>query len=304
MTTETNAVRQEIAPTAFSMMRTFYWSVRRELWEHRSIYIAPLAAAAVFLFGFVISLISLPHRMRDILALDPSKQREAIAMPYDVVAGLIMVITLVVGFFYCLEALYGERRDRGILFWKSMPVSDLTTVLAKASIPILGLQLLAFTITFVTQMIMLLLSSAVLAVNGVSVATLWTRLSLFSISALLLYHLVALHGIWWAPIYSWLLLVSSWARRVPILWAVLPPLAIGVAEKVAFKTTYFGTWLGNRFSGGTDVLGDMSSNFPIEPMAHVHLGRYLTLPGLWGGLIFAAVFLFAAARMRRYRQPI
>ncbi len=304
MTTETNAVRQEIAPTAFSMMRPFYWSVRRELWEHRSIYIAPLAAAAVFLFGFVISLISLPHRMRDILALDPSKQREAIAMPYDVVAGLIMVITLVVGFFYCLEALYGERRDRGILFWKSMPVSDLTTVLAKASIPILGLQLLAFTITFVTQMIMLLLSSAVLAVNGISVATLWTRLSLFSISALLLYHLVALHGIWWAPIYSWLLLVSSWARRVPILWAVLPPLAIGVAEKVAFNTTYFGTWLGNRFSGGTDVLGDMSSNFPIEPMAHVHWGRYLTLPGLWGGLIFAAVFLFAAARMRRYRQPI
>ena len=181
MTTETNAVRQEIAPTAFSMMRPFYWSVRRELWEHRSIYIAPLAAAAVFLFGFVISLISLPHRMRDILALDPSKQREAIAMPYDVVAGLIMVITLVVGFFYCLEALYGERRDRGILFWKSMPVSDLTTVLAKASIPILGLQLLAFTITFVTQMIMLLLSSAVLAVNGISVATLWTRLSLFNL---------------------------------------------------------------------------------------------------------------------------
>ena len=225
-------------------------------------------------------------------------------MPYDIVAGLIMAISLVVGFFYCLDALYGERRDRSILFWKSMPVSDLTTVLAKASIPIVGLQVLAFTITFATQLIMLLLSSAVLAASGISVATLWTQLSFFSISLMLLYHLVALHGLGWAPLYSWLLLVSSWARRVPILWAVLPPLAIGLVERVAFNTTYFASWLGNRFGGGTEVLDDMSSNFPIEPMAHSNLGRYLTSPGLWIGLICAAAFLLSAARMRRYRQPI
>ena len=144
----------------------------------------------------------------------------------------------------------------------------------------------------------------VLAASGLSFATLWTQLSFFSISVMLLYHLVALHGIWWAPIYSYLLLVSIWARRVPILWAVLPPLAIGIVEKIAFNTTYFGTWLASRFSGGTDVPEDMSSNFPIEPMAHPHLLRYLSSPGLWGGLIFAAVFLYAAARLRRYREPI
>ena len=58
--------------------------------------------------------------------------------------------------FYCLDALYGERRDRSILFWKSLPVSDLTTVLSKASIPIVVLPLLTFAVTVATQLIMLL----------------------------------------------------------------------------------------------------------------------------------------------------
>jgi len=125
---------QRIAPAAVSNTRPMYWSVRRELWENRSIYIAPMVAAAVILFGFSISTIYLPGKMRAALALDPSKQREALAMPYDLAAGLIMVTALIVGVFYCLDALHAERRDRSILFWKSLPVSDLTTVLSKASI--------------------------------------------------------------------------------------------------------------------------------------------------------------------------
>ena len=90
--------------------------------------------------------------------------------------------------FYCLDALHGERRDRSILFWKSLPVSDLTTVLAKASIPLVILPLLTFAITVAMQWIMLLLSSAVLLASGLSVATLWTQLSLFQMSLMLLYH--------------------------------------------------------------------------------------------------------------------
>ena len=96
--------------------------------------------------------------------------------------------------FYCLDALHGERRDRSILFWKSLPVSDLTTVLSKASIPLVILPLLTFAITVATQLIMLLLSSAVLLASGLSVATLWTQLSLFQMSLMLLYHLVTVHG--------------------------------------------------------------------------------------------------------------
>ena len=187
-------------PAVVSRTRPLYWSVRRELWENRSVYIAPLAAAAVFLIGFLVSLIFLPARMRALSALDLAHQREAIAMPYDMIAGLMMITAMIVGAFYCLGAFQSERRDRSILFWKSLPVSDLTAVLAKAIIPIVILPLLAFAITFVTQWIMLLLSSMVLWANGLSVATLWTQLSFFQMSLLLLYHIVTVHALWEAPI--------------------------------------------------------------------------------------------------------
>src|SRR5204863_3140653 len=160
-----------------------------------------------------------------------------------------MATTFVVGVFYCLDALHGERRDRSILFWKSLPVSDLTTVLSKASIPLVVLPLLTFTITVAMQLIMLLLSSAVLLGSGLNVATLWTQLSFVQMSLLLLYHLVTVHALWPAPIYAWLLLVSGWARRAAFLWAVLPLLAIGVFEKIVFHTSHSAAILAQRPRG-------------------------------------------------------
>ena len=108
---------------------------------------------------------------------------------------------------------------------------------------------------------MLLLSSAVLLGSGLSVATLWTQLSLFQMSLMLLYHLVTVHALWYAPIYGWLLLVSGWARRAPFLWAVLPPLAIGVVEKIAFNTSHFAAMLGYRISGGPEAVSSRRVGF-------------------------------------------
>jgi len=309
MSTSANAVPNSsvgggITPAAMSKMQLFYWSVRRELWEHRSIYVAPLAAAGVFLFGFLISL-TLPHHRRAMLALDSTMQHDAIAKPYDMAAGLIMITALIVAVFYCLDALHGERRDRSILFWKSLPVSDLTTVLAKAFIPIVVLQLLAWAITSATQLTMLLLSSAVLAVNGQSVAMLWSQMSFFQMSFMLLYHLLTVHALWYAPFYCWLLLVSAWARRAPFLWAILPPLAIGVVEKVAFNTLYFGNFIGYRLTGGMEVMGSSApGRLPIDPGMEITPGHFLASPGLWLGLAVAAVFLYAAARLRRSHGPM
>src|SRR5206468_6492294 len=130
------------------------------------------------------------------LALDPAKQHELIGQPYSFVALLIMGTTFIVAVFYCLDALHGERRDRGILFWKSLPVSDLTTVLAKASIPLVILPLLTFAITVAMQWLMLLVSSAVLLVSGQSVTMLWTKLSFLRMSLLLLYHVFTAHTLW------------------------------------------------------------------------------------------------------------
>jgi ABC-2 type transport system permease protein len=295
---------QAIAPEEISAMRRLYWSVRRELWESRSIYLAPLAVAAVFLFGFAISAISLPERMRSALALDPMQQHKLIEQPYDIAALLIMGTTFLVAIFYCLDALHGERRDRSILFWKSLPLSDLTTVLSKATIPLVILPLLTFAITVVTQSIMLLLSGAVLLGSGPSVPTPWSHMAFFQMWLMVLYHLVTVHALWYAPIFGWLLLVSAWARRAVFLWAALPLFAIGVVEKIAFRTSHFATMLAHRVSGGAEGATFGDGGMSMGQMSGLTPGHFLTSPGLWIGLAFAAACLAAAARLRRNREPI
>jgi ABC-2 type transport system permease protein len=301
---ESSVESQAFVPAVISPARCMYWSLRRELWENRSIYIAPLAVAAVLLIAFLIGLLALPgHRMSTVLALAPAKQRAAIEMPYDMAAGLIMATAVIVGMFYSIDALYGERRDRSILFWKSLPVSDLTTVLSKLSIPLVILPLFSFAVTLATQFIMLLLSSVVVLANGLSVATLWTQVSFFHVSLVLLYHLVTVHGLWYAPLYGWFLLISAWARRAPLIWAFLPPFVIGVVEKIAFNTSHFAAMLRYRLMGPEASTPAVGATM-MDQVSALTPAQFFSTPGLWTGLIIAAAFLTAAVRMRRYRGPI
>src|SRR5436190_6630328 len=136
-----------------SATRPMYWSVLREVWENKSIYIAPSIVGAVILFGALISAGHLPERRHNAMLLDEVRRRAAIELPYDIVAIVLIVTAFIVGFFYCLDALYGERRDRSVLFWKSLPVSDRTTVLAKLSIPLLVIPPIIFCIAVVTQFV-------------------------------------------------------------------------------------------------------------------------------------------------------
>jgi len=308
MNTPSNAVTEPDldahvqAPAALSATRPLYWSVRRELWENRSVYVAPLIAAALFLFGYSISTFHLAKRVRAAMALDPAQLPASVATSFAMAATVIIMTGYIVGIFYCLDALYGERRDLSILFWKSLPVSDLTTVLSKASIPLVVMPLLGLALVFATHLAMLLLSSMVLLVSGLGVGMLWAQR--FQMAMVLPYGL-AVHVLWHAPLWAYLLLVSSWARRTPFLWAVLPPLALGVVERIAFQTTYFGKFMGYR------VFGAMSEAFDLEPGSHriTRLSQldplvFLVTPGLWIGLIAAAALLVAAARLRRNREPI
>ena len=315
MSTESNAVPQSplgspaAAPASVSTPRPFYWSVRRELWENRSVYFAPLAVGAVVLLGSVISLVGLPRNVRGVAALGPAMQSAMLAHPYAHIAMLLLATGILVGVFYCLDALHGERRDRSILFWKSLPVSDLTTVLSKAVIPLVILPLIIFIITVVLQFVMLLMSSAVLLASGAGVTTLWTRLPLFQMQFVLLYGLTVI-ALWHAPVYAWLLLVSGWARRATFLWAVLPLVAIGVFEWIAFRTSHFGALMKDRLFGfATHAFAfHVPGNAPVDPhfipVALLTPGKFLGTPGLWVGLIVAAAFLAAAVRLRRYREPI
>ncbi|HVG07067.1 MAG TPA: ABC transporter permease [Thermoanaerobaculia bacterium] len=271
--------------------RPMYWSVRRELWENRSIYIAPLVVAGFSLFAFLISTIR------------PSRQRISAAFPYSAAASAVLMTGFIVAVFYCLDALNGERRDRSILFWKSLPVSDRTTVLSKASIPLAVQPLLTFAIAFATQVVMLLLSAAVLLVNGVNPATLWSRLPLLQMPLVMFYGLAA-HVLWFAPIYGWLLLVSAWARRASFLWAVLPFFAILIVEKLAFGTSHFASLLKYRVQGAmVEAFAADPVKVPILRLSQLDPMRFLSSPGLWAGLAFAAACLAAAVRLRRSREP-
>jgi ABC-2 type transport system permease protein len=288
-----------VASTHIPATRRFYWSIRREFWEHRSIYVVPLAAAAIFLFGF---LIALPHHMHGVKTLDQA--HKVLDTPYELAAGLIMGTAFIVGIFYSLEALYGERRDRSILFWKSLPLSDLTTVLSKLTIPLIVLPLLSFAIAVATQFVMLLLSSVVLLGSELNVGALWARMSFFHMSLMLLYHIVTVHGLWYAPLYGWLLLVSAWAPRAPFIWAFLPPFVVWGLEKIVFQTSHFLAMLQYRLTGPEPSAAAAPHGSVMEIISALTLAQFLTTPGLWIGLIIAAAFLYAAVRLRRYRGPI
>ncbi len=289
---------REAAPPTLQATRPMYWAIRRELWENRSVYIAPLVVTLVVLFGSLISTMFLPSKIRNLPA-DPAQQK--LVTPFKMAPAPIMLASFLVGFFYSLEALYGERRDRSILFWKSLPVSDATTVLSKASIPLVVLPLLAFLLSIATVTILMFVGTAVLMANGMSPARLWT--GGMAPEPLIMFYGLAVHTLWFAPIYAWLMLVSAWARRTPVLWALLPPFAIAALERMAFGTSYFGYMLQYRVTGAmkeafTRKDGHITRFAELDPIG------FLSTPGLWVGLIVAALCLAAAVRLRRNREPI
>jgi ABC-2 type transport system permease protein len=299
-TAEANGLSHEGLPT-----RPLYWSVLRELWENRSLYIAPLIVACVQVIGFAFSAVGLAERRRGVLQmLDPTKQRAAIETSYDLAAMIMIFTVFIVGAFYCLDALHGERRDRSILFWKSLPVSDLTAILSKVIIPLIVLPLICFAVVVSVQLIMALETSLVLVTHGMSPASTWTIIPFFQNSLVLLYGLVVL-ALWHAPIYGWLLLVSGWARRATFLWAVLPVIVIEIFEKITFGTAHFSAFIGHRLFGFAPHAFFFSGHSPsIDSLAQLTPGKYLGSPDLWLGLLVATGFLFAAVRLRRYRGPL
>jgi ABC-2 type transport system permease protein len=305
MTDATFTAANETSPRpAAGPTRPYYWSVRRELWEHRSVYIAPAIAAGVVLFGFALSVVHLPHLVAMVQGKYAGDAGPRLSQGYNVVAGIIMLTSLIVAVTYCLGALHNERRDRSLLFWKSLPVSDLTAVLAKLSIPMIALPVVAVAVTLATQLVVLVVGSMVLASSGLSPSLIANPDALGHIFVSLFYGAVVM-SLWYAPIYGWLLLVSSWARRAPFLWAILPPLAIVVVEGIAFHTHAMLSLIGMRLGGGFAAAFSMSDSGEASDygLPHLEAVQFFTSPDLWVGLLFAAGFVAGAVWMRRRAEP-
>lgn len=283
---------------ADTQTRPMFWSIRREMWENRSITMAPLIVSAIVLFGTFASLgFHLPRAGGE-------AARRALDKAFSVAPAPIMLTSFIVAFFYAIDALYSDRRDRSLLFWKSLPVSDRTAVLSKFSIPMLVLPSIALLFSIATQFILLLVTLPFAFATGANPLAVWAEHSLFPGLLIMIYGLVV-HVLWFAPLYGWLMLLSAWARRLPLLWAVLLPFAIGVTEWTLFRTKLFLTFTGYRFIGAMNIaFRGQGKTGNVRALAQLDPIGFLTSPGLWLGLIFAALCLVAAIRLRRNREPI
>ncbi len=278
----------------------FYWSVRRELWEHPAICLAPAGAAAVGLLGFGVSTLWLARAVAG-----PVPRNDSLMAPYAFTALAVMVIGVLVSIFYTLGALHGERQDRSIQFWKSLPVSDTTTVLAKMAVAMVVMPLAALAAIFGAQTLMLVVSTIIVLVNGVDPARLWPRVDMSLMWTVLPYGLL-INALWLAPLYAWLLLISGWAKRMTFVWAFAPPLALALFEKLAFNSTYVINLLIER------VLGGFGEAFSIRGEGRAPIGSFSDIdpihafssPHIWGGLAVAGLLLALTIRMRRSRDAI
>lgn len=296
------AEERAAAPRPVRTTRPLLWSLRREVWENRSLLIAPLAVTGVVLLASLIHLaVVLPERLRELPADDPVRLHNLVVVPFTMPVAPIMLACFLVGVFYASDALYGERRDRGLLFWKSLPVSDLTTVASKALVPLVVLPSIALALSVATLFTLLVAGSTILLANGMGAATPWTEVRFVQEPVVMLYGLIV-HALWFAPSYAWLLLVSAWARRLPILWALLPPFAIAAAERITLGTSIVADFLRNRFFGAVETAFTMDPR--LEPLARLEVIRFLTTPALWLGLLAAAAFFAATVWLRRTRAPL
>jgi ABC-2 type transport system permease protein len=296
--------------------------LRRELVEHPASWMVPaglgalLVVAALFgVFGIARVGIDEIQFSSDFIPedLDPATVRAALVVMFLPIATLFSGVISVIIAFYFLDALFAERKDRSILFWKSLPVSDLKTVGSKYLTGLLAMPLQALALFLATALLVWLIVGLAGAVAGTGQFLLQGPLALLQAAIVMTYGLLAF-GLWLAPIHAWLLLVSAFARRAVLAWATLPPLLVIVAEKVLFDTKYFAFLLGQRMAGGMELAFSGKGNAAIvsedEGFSAVFPaltelltpGRFLASPALWAGLVVAAIFLAGAVWLRRWRD--
>lgn len=251
------------------------------------------------------------------LALVPAeKQVKLVKIVYMGIAAVMFLVLSTIGFFYALDALYSDRRDRSVLFWKSLPLSDAETVLAKFAVGAVAIPVVAAVAAVAGQLVVATGLSLKLAFLDGNAAMLWAPSVILPTMASTGVITVA-SVLWYAPMVAYLLLASAWAPKSPFLWAVLPPLAVVMLEKIAFGTTVVGKFLSFRSFGVLKALAGDESGVPgvvvnednfrdetVVRMSDLTSGvvDLMLSPSMLLGLVAAAVLLAAAIWVRRYRD--
>jgi ABC-2 type transport system permease protein len=315
------------------MKTTFPMLIRREFWEHKSLWIAPLVWVGLITLFFNWALFHVPDGGHSSIKVDgrpvaevtlsgtelqrkldvPEEGKEgAFAISYLAIFGLISVFMTIVVFFYLIDCLYTERKDRSILFWKSLPVSDASVVLSKLAVAMLVVPIGVILLTAVTQVVNYLTALAIL--HGTTIGEIfpdwsfgaWLRSQAIALG-------VMLGGVlWYGPIAGYLMLLSAWAKNKVFLWTILPPIALPVLEKVFLQSNHVLDFLGQRFTGYIGLMkvdpnafeaGDHERFPAVDDVYNAfHLSNVFTSAEMWLGVAAGAAMVYAAIRIRRYRD--
>ncbi|MFK8015794.1 MAG: ABC-2 transporter permease [Gammaproteobacteria bacterium] len=300
-------------------MKEFSYLIRRELWEHRALYIVPLVFAGLVLLSVTVGIVRGTQYLgaariaTQMGSLTPDNAGAALIMMTYGMWFLFSIVSLFVVTFYMLDALYGDRKDRSVLFWKSLPISDTQTVLSKLVTAVVVMPAIVLVAALVTMFAVLIILSIAIALGGVNpFPLLWAEIPLFTLLSNMI-SIELLHSLWFLPVTGWLLLSSSAAKRTPFLLAALVPLGLIFAEKLAFNTQWFANTVGEyarRFYeplfGDVTEVSAGADGFQVEGLdiEFAQIGELLADPVLYVGVVLGTVFIFAAIWMRRHRIDI
>ncbi|HEX4649234.1 MAG TPA: hypothetical protein VH111_10430 [Steroidobacteraceae bacterium] len=300
----------EAAPAAErGPARTLLSLVKREFWEHRSLWWAPSAVAALMVLGALIA--SMKYRVPDLDISSgdagPFAGMAMFGVAQAFASSWLLLVSGIVVLFYLLDCLYAERKDRSILFWKSLPVSDSLTILSKLLVALVLVPLGVYALGLVVSLLSVGIWQLNAALGRLPPIPGWDLGGWLQAEvALLLCFFIGM--LWYAPWAAYLLVVSAWARRQPFLWLTLPPLALQIVERIAFGTHYVANFIGYRLFGIWPILfsnmhfGHGRARAFGDALAQLDLGAALGNIDLWLGLAAGAGLLYVAIRIRRYRD--
>jgi ABC-2 type transport system permease protein len=290
-------------------MNTYSWLVRREFWENRAIWIVPAA------IGAALTLASLFGKV-DIAALTSPEQNRAVGGMVLFAFGVTFFVVMnIYATWYLLDCLYADRKDRSVLFWKSLPISDTATVLSKLFTGLIAIPLVYFLAADISTLLMAFIVSV--RARSTFGSALWQPDLWLQLQALWLY-LIVTTAIWYLPFAGWLVVVSAWAKRAVMLWSILPPLAAYLLERWFFGTHVLGTALQERTLGYASrafrypsdyawvstVVGDDTITTPGSVWPLLNPLGFFSSPATWIGVVVGAAFIIGAIQLRLRRTEI
>jgi ABC-2 type transport system permease protein len=301
--------------TANPQLRMFHTLVRREFWEHRALWIAPLTVAILLLLSAMWTHGAMQIDTSEASEwLDPQIRSIVFAFAQWALAIPLYLVMILVLNFYLVDCLYAERKDRSILFWKSLPVSDTVTVASKMFVGCIVVPFGTYAIALVTGLLFTMIWDLRAMIGHAPDLVVWDTMAFVKTQLLMFFGLV-ISILWYSPFLGVLVLASAWVRRNVLMWVTVVPLLLLIAERLAFRKHYFAELLSYRSYG---IWGDLHmESVVIGSLTGAGRGAIASIPSiydrahiapafinidLWLGVLFTIACAYAAARIRRYRD--